>query len=341
MKRRLRTLLAASGLFVLSLGAGPILAQADHARPLPKPVRNYQDLERETHLKTPDALAYGRMAVDVAGRDWPDTVSFRCYSAGGHVESGLKAPPATKVFDNIYYLGDADVAAWAIKTSQGIILIDALTTPEDAQHLVVDGLRKFGLDAKDIRYILVTHEHFDHFGGASLLKGLSGARIGMSEAAWQGLAQQKARAGSPIPSRDLVLNDGQQITLGDTSVTAVLTPGHTPGTMSFIYPARLGDATHWAATWGGNGFPSAVRDRFTFLDSIEHFAGYTAKAGVDVELSIHGDTDNLIGRLAQWRGAKAGDANPFLVGRERYVRFEETYRLCSRARMADRGDLQS
>ncbi|NBC35104.1 MBL fold metallo-hydrolase [Novosphingobium sp. FSY-8] len=321
-------------LTALAVGGGAV-AQAPHARTTPKPVRTYQDLERETGLKTPAGLAFGRMAVDVAGKDWPDTVSFRCYSNGGHVESGLKAPPATKVFDNVYYLGDADVSSWAIKTSQGIILIDALTTEADAQRLVVDGLRSVGLDARDIRYILVTHEHFDHFGGASLLKRLSGAKIGMSEVAWQGLARQKAKEGSPIPERDLVLEDGAKIMLGDTSVTAVLTPGHTPGTMSFIYPARLNGVEHMAATWGGNGFPSAIKDRFTFLESIEHFAGYTAKAGVDVELSIHGDNDDLIGRLERLR---AGKGNSFVAGRERYLRFEEVYRLCSRARMADRGD---
>ncbi|MGE6036657.1 hypothetical protein ACQJ1P_26335, partial [Klebsiella pneumoniae] len=87
----------------------------------------------------------------------PTTVSFRCHATGGHVVSGLKAPPATKVFANIYYVADADVSAWALDTPDDIILIDSLTNAKDAQHYVVDGLRSVGLDPARIRYILVSH----------------------------------------------------------------------------------------------------------------------------------------------------------------------------------------
>lgn len=308
---------------------------ADH-RGAPKPVRTYADLERETGLTKPAAISYGRMAVDVGGKEWAHTVSFRCYAKGGHVVSGIVPPPATKVFDNVYYFGDADVSSWAIDTPDGIILIDALTTEADAQHYIVDGMRAQGLDPARIRYILITHEHFDHYGGANLLKKLSGARIAMSEVAWNALDKLPASTQSPIPARDLIVQDGDQVTLGGTTVTVVNTPGHTPGTISVVFPVKASDGAHTAALWGGNGFPQSVADRKTFLKSIDHFAEYTAKAGVDVELSIHGDTDNLIERLAERR--RGGSANPFLVGRDAYLRYEEVYRLCSRARMEERGD---
>lgn len=312
--------------------------QADEPRRLPKPVRNYEELKRETKLSKPAALALGHMAVDVAAKQWPTTISFRCYAAGGHVESGLSAPKPTKVFDNVYYVGSADVSTWAIDTSEGIVLIDAQTTEEDAQRYVVDGMRKLGLDPARVKYILITHEHFDHYGGASLIKRLSGARIAMSEQAWDGVAKTPARAGSPVPDRDMVIKDGDVITLGGDRITSVFTPGHTPGTMSFIFPAKTGGVTHYAATWGGNGFPQRVKDRKIFLDAIDHFAEYTSRQNVDVELSIHGDTDDLAARLAQVGKSKA---NPFLVGRDAYMRYEEVYRLCSRARMEERGDFAS
>ncbi|AXJ94921.1 MULTISPECIES: MBL fold metallo-hydrolase [unclassified Sphingomonas] len=323
-----------------ALGGVAIHAAPEH-RDLPKPVRTYAELIRETGLSTPAAIAYGRMAVDVGGKDWPTTVSFRCHATGGHVVSGLTAPPATKVFDNLYYVGDADVSAWALDTPDGIILIDSLTNAKDAQHYVVDGLRSVGLDPARIRYILVSHEHGDHYGGAPLLQQLSGARVGMSEPAWQGLERMTSAsplAASPRPKRDLVLKDGDTVTLGGATVTAVATPGHTPGTLSFILPVQQGGQTHMAAYWGGNGFPGKLEDRRTFLTAIDHFADATTRANVDVELSSHGDTDDLVARLARRRaGART---NPFLVGRESYLRFEEVYRLCSRARMAQVGDTQ-
>lgn len=309
-------------------------ALADANKPYPKPVRTYDDLAREDGLTTPSAIAFGRMAVDVGGKDWPTTVSFRCNATGGHIVSGLKAPPATKVFDNLYFVGDADVHSWAIVTSAGIILIDALTTSEEAQKYIVDGLRSVGLDAKDVKYILVSHEHGDHYGGAPLIVSLSGAHVVMSDIAWNAIEHMGASsplAKSPRPKRDLIMTDGGTITLGDTTVTTVFTPGHTPGTFSFILPVRYRGQTHWAAYWGGNGLPFKREQQQVFLDSINKFSQATAKANVDVEISPHGDTDDTVQRI---NSIGHSSENPFLVGREKYVRYEEVFSLCTRARMA-------
>lgn len=334
-KSRVITAVAGAISIATSVAGVSAWAQADDVRRLPKPVRTYKELEKETGLSKPAALAYGRMAVDIAGKTWPHTVSFRCHAAGGHVESGLTAPPATKVFDNVYYVGSADVSTWAIDTPDGIILIDAQTTEDEARRYILDGLKSVGLDPARIRYVLVTHEHGDHYGGAALIKRLTGARIGMSEPAWQALARLPQSSKSPVPERDLTIADGEKLTLGDVTVTSVLTPGHTRGTLSFVFPVKAGGVRHMAGLWGGNGFPRGVPERKQFLEAIDHFALTTAAEKVDVELSIHGDTDNLIKRLADLR---AGKPNSFLAGREAYLRFEEVYRLCSRARMAERGD---
>lgn len=337
--RRRRSAATITGLSLsVAILAAAAHGQSHEPRGLPKPVRTYEELKRETKLSKPAALALGQMAVDVAGKQWPTTVSFRCHAAGGHVESGLSAPPPTKVFDNVYYVGSADVSTWAIDTPEGIVLIDAQTTEEEAQRYVVEGMRKLGLDPARVKYILITHEHFDHYGGASLIKRLSGARIAMSEIAWQGVEKLPPNAKSPIPERDMVISDGEVITLGGERITSVLTPGHTPGTLSFIFPVKANGVTHQAAVWGGNGFPQRVKDRKVFLESIDHFAEATSRENVDVELSIHGDTDDLVARLAK---VGKGARHPFLVGRDAYLRYEEVYRLCSRARMEERGDFGS
>lgn len=309
-------------------------AAADPAKPYPKPVRTYADLAREDGLTNPTAIAFGRMAVDVGGKDWPTTVSFRCNATGGHIISGLTAPKATKVFDNLYYVGEADVASWAVVTSQGIILIDSLTTSAEAQKYIVDGLKSVGLDPRNVKYILVSHEHGDHYGGAPLIQSLSGAHVAMSEIAWDALQRMNPNsplAKSPRPNRDLVLRDGGTITLGDTTITTVATPGHTPGTYSFILPVKDHGQTHWAAYWGGNGLPMDSKNQQVFLNSIAKFSQATTRANVDVEISPHGDTDDTVQRLNMIGKAST---NPFLIGREKYQRYEEVFSLCTRARMA-------
>src|SRR5437764_13149591 len=79
-------------------------------------------------------------------------------------------PPA-RVFDNLYYLGTDFVGAWAITTSDGIILIDALNTWREARDLIEGGLRAVGLDASQIKALVVMHGHGDHYGGARYLPG--------------------------------------------------------------------------------------------------------------------------------------------------------------------------
>lgn len=306
-------------------------------RPFPTPVRTYEELQKETGLSTEDGLIWGKMAVDVGGKDWPVTVSFRCNADGGHIESGLVAPPATRIFDNLYYVGDADTSAWAVNTPDGIILIDALTTEDDARKHIVAGLKSVGLDPSKIRYILVSHEHGDHYGGAPMLQKLSGARVGMSPVAWDAIEHMGPNsplAKSPRPARDLVLKDGDTVSLGGTTIRVVATPGHTPGTLSFILPVYEKGQKHMAAFWGGNGFPKGAADRQVFLDSVDRFAALTAQNRVDVQMSSHGDTDDLVARIQALRSGKA-KTNPFLVGRDKYVRYEQIYRFCSRARMAE------
>src|SRR5881396_587105 len=93
-----------------------------------------------------------------------------------------------KVMDNVYYVGPGSV--WLVPTSAGLILID--TAQEPYVDTVIDNIRKVGFDPKNIKYILLTHGHLDHFGGAVKIQKLSGARIALSEADWNFMAMQEA-----------------------------------------------------------------------------------------------------------------------------------------------------
>src|SRR5690606_4638805 len=111
-----------------------------------------------------------------------------------------------------------------------------------------------GLDPAQIRYVIVSHGHNDHFGGARHLQQTYGAHIVMSEADWSHMVTWPQRGSpAPFPDRDLVIRDGDVVTLGGTSVRIVVTPGHTPGTISPIFPVKDGARTHVVGYWGGDG----------------------------------------------------------------------------------------
>ncbi|WP_082456261.1 MBL fold metallo-hydrolase [Novosphingobium sp. Leaf2] len=164
--------------------------------------------------------------------------------------------PEAKVFDNLYYLGNHAASSWAIKTEEGIILIDTLDNEEEAKFSIEGGLKKLGLDPSTIKFIIITHGHIDHYGGARYLAEKYRARVIMGEKDWE-KAAQRAKVGLPAgfttPSRDISVKSRDQVTLGSTTVKMIITPGHTRGTISMIFPVTDKGVRRNVAFWGGMG----------------------------------------------------------------------------------------
>ena len=247
-------------------------------------------------------------------------------------------PPATRAFDNLYYLGVPTVTAWAIATPNGIILIDSLNNEQEVRDTIEPGLRRFGLDPAMIRYVIVTHGHGDHFGGAAYLARRYHARVLMSEADWALAPTMLDKPYfDPPPPRDMVIRDGDALTLGGETVRMVLTPGHTLGTVSLIFPVTWHLRRHMAALWGGSGFnfPHTTERFATYARSAASFAKLAAAAGVDVPLSNHPEIDSVIAKVNRLR--PSATANPFVVGRDGVRRFFAAFQECA---LAYRGQLE-
>ena len=239
----------------------------------------------------------------------------------------------TKVFDNLYYVGLVTVASWAVTTGDGIILIDALNHTSDAEVAIVPGLRKLGLDPADIKYIVVTHGHGDHYGGAKYLSETYGAQVLMGAADWDELALPRQRRATP-PSRGLDALNGQQLTLGDTTITIVATPGHTPGTISLLVPVWDNGERHMAAMWGGNGMRDTPEQMMQFVASLDRFEQYTSRAQVDVLLTNHGPYQDLVDvRLPATRARTAGAPNPLVIGEDSYRSYMRVFSECAKAQL--------
>ncbi|HEY7444810.1 MAG TPA: MBL fold metallo-hydrolase [Vicinamibacterales bacterium] len=250
------------------------------------------------------------------------------------------AEPA-KVFDNLYFVGEIEYSAWAVNTSDGIILVDAIFD-YSVEDEVIGGLKKLGLDPTKIKYVIISHAHRDHVGGARYLQDTLGARVVMSAEDWDLI--DRTKGSWPKPKRDVVATDGQRITLGDTTVTLYLTPGHTLGTISTLVPVKDGTRTHLAASWGGTAFNWTTNraayitperpDRFwfeTYSKSAERFRDIVARAGADVLIANHTNFDGSKTKLPLLAKRRPTDPHPYVIGNEAVQRYLTVANECAKA----------
>ena len=252
-------------------------------------------------------------------------------AAGPPERSTWHADPV-KVFDNLYFVGMADVSAWAVKTSDGLILLDAIYD-YSIEDEVVNGLKTLGLNPATIKYALVSHGHVDHFGGAKYLQEHFGTKILMSAADWELIA---ASRNANKPTRDQVVSDGQALTLGDTTLTFTLTPGHTPGTVSTLIPVTDNGVKHLVAEWGGTGFnfPRNAETFRTYAASADRFKDIATRAGADALISNHSGPDGSKTKLPALALRKPGDPHPYVIGQKAVQDYLTVAGECARAVLA-------
>ncbi|MER8099330.1 MBL fold metallo-hydrolase [Kitasatospora sp. NPDC094016] len=319
-----RRRLAQLAVLGIAAGAAPIAAPAPASASVSTPSASASagtpsasrpHYDRARRLAGDDPVLRALVTALTPGSDLPD----------------LPAPAPVKLFDNLVLLSAGWVSAMAVLTDDGIVLIDALTSPADADGIIVPGLRAVGADPAAIKHVVLTHGHSDHFGGAQTLADRYGARVHMSPADWDLLARTRP---ADAPARDLDIADGEQLTLGGTTIELHHTPGHTPGTVSPIIPVRAGRRHHSAMLWGGLNPPSTVEELRTFLASVQAFRAVMRRANVEVELSNH-PNDHGLERAEQLRHQPPGAANPFLLGGPRTQRYMAVMDAMLRGRIAD------
>lgn len=283
----------------------------------------------------------------IAGDDLWSEFRWRCLvspldrvAVVGVQHNGLV--PAIPLFDNLYSIGQNAVSAFALDTSGGIIVIDSLNNPEEARDILVPNIVGLGLDPERIRYVIVTHGHGDHYGGAKYLQDKYGARVVASAADWS--MMEKAQGGSgPFarlvpPRRDIVASDGQMITLGDTVMKLFITPGHTPGTLSLLFPVRDKNVRHMAGLMGGTGGGTESAAIHQQIASLARWQRITRAARVDILLTNHPSHMDATEKQALMRYAGRGTSNPFLVGQARYQRYMKVMSECARVQLARLGE---
>jgi metallo-beta-lactamase class B len=249
-----------------------------------------------------------------------------------------------KVFDNLYFVGEKDYGAWAVTTSEGIIIIDAIFD-YSVEDEIVNGLKKLGLDPAKIKYVIVSHAHRDHVGGAGYLQEHFGAHVIMGAEDWALL--ERTQGNWLKARRDMTATDGQKLTLGDTTITLYVTPGHTLGTLSVLVPVKDNGKPHLAASWGGTGFnwlsgsPVYITpdrpNKFwfdTYIKSANRFRDIVAKSGADVLIANHTHLDDAKNKLPAMAKRRLTDPHPYVIGNDAVVRYVTVASECAQAGLA-------
>ncbi|MEG2350667.1 MAG: MBL fold metallo-hydrolase, partial [Hungatella sp.] len=227
------------------------------------------------------------------------------------------------IYGNLYYVGNKSVGAHLIDTGEGLILID--TTYPTTVALLIQSIWELGFNPKDIRYILHTHGHFDHFGGTALLKTLSGAQTFLAEGDVKMFVENPELALCAysrysyvepfIP--DVIMKDGDVVTLGNTEIRIVTTPGHSDGVISFFTTIREYGKPLIAGMHGGAGMNTMCRPfiekyhndhcRTDFLSGIKKV--YEEK--VDIMLGNHAGHNHTLEKRERMLKEPNG-FNPFI-----------------------------
>src|SRR5258705_920479 len=220
--------------------------------------------------------------------------------------AGLPADPQrqvdiVKLFDNFYFFGFNTVGAWAVTTNQGIILIDSLNTVDEAEKIIEPALIKVGLKPADVKYVIVGHGHFDHFGGAPYFQQKYGSKVVMSKLDWDMIERTNpnasgTQANRPLPKRDVeVVSDNQKVTLGDETITLRITPGHTPGTLAYYIPVKdHGKQINILMLSGANITPDRASLE-SFKKALDYAKSQKAQALINGHPGLFGDE---IGRMS-------------------------------------------
>ena len=244
------------------------------------------------------------------------------------------APPI-KVFDNFYWLGTRQHSSWALQTSAGIIVIDTnfawATRPE-----IVDGFTKLGLNPADIKYVIISHAHGDHDQGAAELQERYAAKVVMGTPDWEATLKRPATAPGGVPTRDVAVGpEGSKLTLGDTTIEIIATPGHTPGTLSYVFPVKNQGRTVMVAYSGGTltgAFGTNAARWDEYVESQKRIAKAAAAAGATVLLSNHSEYDNAYtkARLIATK-REVGENHPFVAGADGVQRYFTVMTECATA----------
>ncbi|MBR0741628.1 BJP family subclass B3 metallo-beta-lactamase [Bradyrhizobium liaoningense] len=227
-----------------------------------------------------------------------------------------------QLIGNIYYVGTAGIAVYVIKTPQGLILMD--TAMPQSTGMIKDNIVKLGFKVSDIKVILNTHAHLDHTGGFAEIKKETGAQLvagerdkPLLEGGYYPGDEKNADLAFPPVKVDRTVKEGDKVTLGDVTLTAHATPGHSPGCTSWEMSVKDGDQNREVLFFcSGTVALNRLVGQPTHPGIVDDYRATFSKAKamkIDVLLGPHPEVYGMQAKRAQM---KDGSPNPFVKPEE-------------------------
>jgi metallo-beta-lactamase class B len=240
----------------------------------------------------------------------------------GSTEQQNKQFPPHKIIGDVYYVGTESLSSFLVTTPQGHILINSIF--ERNIPTIQDSVQKLGFKFEDIKIVLGSHAHGDHQEGDGLVVKLTGARAMAMAEDVPLLERMRSPGGIPRPMYE-ALHDGSEVKLGNTTLTAHHTPGHTPGCTTWTMRVQEGGRSYEVLIIGSVGVNPGTNlvGNTQLVAQYRQSLKFLRSAKVDVPLGSHPAMYNMADKYTK---LKAGDPNPFIdpPGFQNEVTIQET-----------------
>lgn len=239
-------------------------------------------------------------------------------AAQGMPTSWVQPAEPFHLADNLYYVGSAGLSSWLITTPEGHILIDAPMAQN--VDLIEGNIRKLGFRIEDVKVLLASHAHFDHVAGLARIKADTGAMLAASDGDREALEKGIYPGSEDVdylrfdPVKvDRVLRDGDMVSLGGVTLTARVTPGHSPGCTTWTFPLKVDGKVRQALYYCSTTVAAnRLAPRPQYPGIVADYRASLARLGAmkaDVFLAPHNEQFDLDAKRAR---LKSGKPNPFV-----------------------------
>ncbi|RDU24631.1 MBL fold metallo-hydrolase [Anaerosacchariphilus polymeriproducens] len=237
------------------------------------------------------------------------------------------------IFDDLLIVAQKETNCFVLKSTEGLIVIDAIWPREEAFNAIVLAIQEVGWNPEDIKKLVLTHGHVDHTGCGKWIVDAYHAKTYLSERDdifWRDEPVKKNRPETwKDYSIDYYISDGDKVVLGDKTLFVYSTPGHTPGGLSFIFPVHEEGKEYMAALWGGSNPPIELNGIRQYLKSLDHFMKKAEEKNVQVALSNHTSLDCGLERIEYSRKRMSYMPNIYVIGEVGFRNYCQLFRnLC-------------
>lgn len=237
------------------------------------------------------------------------------------------------IFDDLLIVSQKETNCFVYKTTEGLLLIDAIWPDEKVFHAIVDAIKEVGWEPETIKMLLLTHGHADHTGCGRWFVEKYHVKTYLSKTDDLYWRSHPTKPDRPETWKDynidVYIQDGDILTLGEKQIYVYETPGHTPGCLSYIFPVTENGKTYMAALWGGTTPPHTKDGIRQYLNSLAYFMENAERKNVTVALSNHTAIDNGIERIAYAKKRMAYLPNIYIIGQEGFRNFCQVFQTFS------------